>query len=100
MLMGNYLGKLMVAANHNPNVLDTLLHVQNMIASPELFFRSDIVLQVVTDGSPIFSPCPPPSWSRNWRKSLSHRHTKGRTVVDAPFSIMRLLSASVHLAKP
>jgi flavin-dependent dehydrogenase len=58
MLMGNYLGKLMVAANHNPNVLDALLHVQNMIASPELFFRPDIVLQVVADGSPMFAPAP------------------------------------------
>jgi choline dehydrogenase-like flavoprotein len=45
MLTGNYIGQVMVAATRNPVVLDALYRVQNMIETPDIFFRPDIVVQ-------------------------------------------------------
>ncbi|HEX2623274.1 MAG TPA: FAD-dependent monooxygenase [Phototrophicaceae bacterium] len=47
MLMQNYLANVLIAANINPNVLEAFYSVLQMIESPEIFFRPDIVMQVM-----------------------------------------------------
>lgn len=46
-LMQNYLVNVLMAANSNPNILEAFYSVQHMMASPEIFFRPDIVMQVM-----------------------------------------------------
>jgi 2-polyprenyl-6-methoxyphenol hydroxylase-like FAD-dependent oxidoreductase len=56
LLMQNYIGNVMLAANHNPVVLDVVYQVLNMMASPEIFFRPDIVLHVMAAVNPLGVP--------------------------------------------
>lgn len=48
-LMGRYINQVMRAANRNPQVLETFLHVQHLLEPPSTFFRPDIVLQVMKE---------------------------------------------------
>ena len=45
-LMQNYLDQVMLATTYNPNVLEAFYNVAQLIESPAIFFRPDIVLQV------------------------------------------------------
>lgn len=46
-MMGQYMEKVMIATMSNPNVTDAFYKVMNLMESPNIFFRPDIVLQVM-----------------------------------------------------
>lgn len=56
LLMQNYIGTVMLAANHNPVILDAVYQVLNMMSSPEIFFRPDVVLHVMAAVNPVSLP--------------------------------------------
>ncbi len=49
MLMGCYMEQVMRATTVNPNVLEAFYHVMHMLETPAIFFRPDLVLQVVNE---------------------------------------------------
>lgn len=49
MLMGRYMEQVMRATTANPNVLEVFNHVMHLLEAPSIFFRPDIVLQVVNE---------------------------------------------------
>lgn len=48
-LMQQYMEKVMIASCTNPNVADVLYRVMMMVEPPTIFFRPDVVLQVVNE---------------------------------------------------
>ncbi len=50
-LMQNYLAQVMYTTTKNPAVLEVFYRVVNMVESPTLFFRPDVVLQVAAEMS-------------------------------------------------
>jgi 2-polyprenyl-6-methoxyphenol hydroxylase-like FAD-dependent oxidoreductase len=53
LMTANYFGQVIFAATRNPIVLDALYRVQSMIESPAIFFRPEIVIQVVAMLTPV-----------------------------------------------
>jgi 2-polyprenyl-6-methoxyphenol hydroxylase-like FAD-dependent oxidoreductase len=49
MLMGRYMEQVFRATCTNPHVLEAFYHVMHLLEAPSLFFRPDIVLQVVNE---------------------------------------------------
>jgi flavin-dependent dehydrogenase len=52
-LMQNYMGRFVLATAHNTQLLQAFYSVLHMLATPEIFFRPDLVLQVFAEFSPL-----------------------------------------------